>query len=60
MNQANFETYKPQPDEFKIAQSRTGNNFKPYVPTPHPFEQKLQAFREVPSLWTPGMSALGK
>jgi hypothetical protein len=60
MNQANFETYKPQPDEFKIAQSRSANPFKPYVPPVHPFHEKLKAFREVPSLWTPGMSAIGK
>ena len=60
MKPANFETYKPQPDEFKIAQPRTGNGFKPYVHNPHPFEEKLQAFREVPSLWTPGTSAVGK
>ena len=55
MKPAKFETYKPQPDEFKIAQGRTGNGFKPYVPTPHPFHEKLSAFREVPSLWTPGV-----
>ena len=53
MKQANFETYKPQPNEFAIAQSRTGNNFKPYVPTPHPFAQRLEEYRTVPSLWTP-------
>jgi hypothetical protein len=60
MNQANFETYKPQPDEFKIARSRTGNNFKPYVPTPHPFAERLAEHRSVPSLWTPGTIAQGK
>ena len=60
MKQANFETYKPQPDEFKIAQPRTGNNFKPYTPISHAFEDRLKAFREVPSLWTRGMGAIGK
>jgi len=60
MNHSNFETYKPQQGEFAIAQPRTGNNFKPYVPTPHPFIKRLEAYRNVPSLWTPGMSATGK
>ena len=60
MKQANFETYKPQPDEFKIAQSRTGTNFKPYVPAPHPFIKRLEAYRNVPSLWTPGVIGSGK
>lgn len=60
MKQANFETYKSKADEFKIAQPRSANPFKPYVPTQHPFSEKLQAFREVPSLWTPGMMATGK
>jgi hypothetical protein len=56
MKQANFETYKPQPDEFKIAQSRTNTSYtKNYVPTPHPFIERLEAYRNVPSLWTPGM-----
>lgn len=54
MKPANFETYKSKPDEFKIAQSRTGNNFKPYVSTPHPFAQRLLEHRSIPSLWTPG------
>ena len=60
MKQSNFETYKPQPDEFKIAKSRTGNNFKPYVPTPHPFAERLAEHQAVPSLWTPGITATGK
>ena len=60
MKPANFETYKPQPDEFKIAQSRTGNNFKPYVPATHPFVERLLEYRNVPSLWTPGVVGSGK
>ena len=60
MKQANFETYKPQLDEFKIAQSRTGNGFKPYTPTPHPFAQRLTEHRIIPSLWTPGVIGSGK
>lgn len=54
MKQANFETYKPKPNEFAVAQSRTGNNFKPYVPAPHPFVERLLQFREIKSLWTRG------
>jgi hypothetical protein len=53
MKQSSFETYKPQPDEFKVAQPRGANPFKLYVPTPHPFIKRLEAFREVQSLWTP-------
>lgn len=60
MKQANFETYKPKQGEFAIAQPKTGNSFKPYVPTPHPFVARLEAFREVPSLWTPGEVGRGK
>jgi hypothetical protein len=60
MKPANFETYKPTAGEFAIAQSRTGNYFKPYVPTPHPFVQRLEEFRTVKSLWTPGVTAVGK
>ena len=60
MKPANFETYKPQPDEFKIAQGRTGNNFKPYTPAPHPFVQRLEEFRKIQSLWTPGVIGVGK
>jgi hypothetical protein len=60
MKQTNFETYKPQPDEFKIAKSRSANPFKPYVPTPHPFAQRLAEHQAVPSLWTPGTIATGK
>jgi len=60
MKPANFETYKPKQDEFKIAQSRTGNNFKPYVPIPHPFAERLGEHRAIPSLWTPGTLASGK
>lgn len=54
MKQAKFETYKPQPDEFKIAKPRTGNAFKPYQPAPHPFLERLEKFREIKSLWTRG------
>jgi hypothetical protein len=60
MNQTNFETYKPQPGEFKIAQPRTGNNFKPYVPTPHPFAERIESYKVIPSLWTPGTTGQGK
>ena len=54
MKQANFETYKSKPNEFAVAQPRTGNNFKPYTPTPHPFVERLLQFREIKSLWTRG------
>jgi hypothetical protein len=60
MKPANFETYKPKQGEFAIAQSRTGNNFKPYVPTPHPFVERLLEHRNIPSLWTPGVIGSGK
>ena len=60
MKPANFETYQPKKDEFKIAQGRTGNNFKPYVPAPHPFVQRLEEFRKISSLWTPSKPAGGK
>lgn len=60
MKQANFETYKPKAGEFAIAASRTANPFKPYVPTPHPFAHRLDAFRAVPSMWTPGVMGVGK
>jgi len=60
MKQANFETYKSKPNEFAVAQPRTGNNFKPYVPTPHPFIKRLEEYRSVPSMWTPGVVGGGK
>jgi hypothetical protein len=60
MKQSNFETYKPKQGEFAIAQPRTGNAFKPYVPAPHPFIKRLEAYRNVPSLWTRGMNPTGK
>jgi hypothetical protein len=60
MKPAKFETYKLKPNEFAVAQSRTGNNFKPYVPTAHPFIKRLEAFREIPSMWTPGNIGSGK
>ena len=55
MKPAKFETYKPKADEFKVAQPRTGNNFKPYTPTPHPFAERLEAHRVIPSMWTPNV-----
>jgi len=60
MNNSTFETYKPQPNEFAVAKFRKGNNFKPYVPTPHPFVQRLEEFRAIQSLWTPGTYPTGK
>jgi hypothetical protein len=53
MKPAKFETYKPKQDEFKIAQSRVGTPLKPYVPTPHPFVERLLEHRNIQSLWTP-------
>lgn len=60
MKPAKFETYKSQPNEFAIAQPRTGNNFKPYTPTPHPFVERLLEHRSIPSLWTRGVIGSGK
>lgn len=60
MKQANFETYKPKQGEFAIAHARTGNTFKPYVPTPHPFLKRLEEYRAVPSMWTPNKPVGGK
>jgi hypothetical protein len=60
MKPANFETYKPKPNEFAIAQSRTGVALKPYVPTPHPFVERLLEHRSIPSVWTPSKPAGGK
>jgi hypothetical protein len=60
MKPANFETYKPKPNEFAIAQSRTGVALKPYVPTPHPFVERLLEHRSIPSVWTPGVIGSGK
>ena len=60
MKQANFETYKSQPNEFKIAKPRVANPFRLYVPAPHPFAQRLAEHRVIPSLWTRGMGAIGK
>ena len=60
MKPANFETYKPKQGEFAIAKGRTGNNFKSYVPTPHPFAERLSEHRSIPSLWTPGVIGSGK
>jgi hypothetical protein len=53
MKTTSFETYKPKADEFKIAQPRSANPFKLYVPPTHPFVERLEAFRKVQSLWTP-------
>ena len=33
---------------------------KPYQPAPHPMQHRIDEFRKIPSLWTPGMSAKGK
>ena len=61
MKQAKFETYKPKPDEFKVAQLRTNTSYtKNYVPTPHPFIKRLEAFRSIPSMWTPSKPTGGK
>jgi hypothetical protein len=60
MNASSFETYKPKPNEFAVAQSRSANPFKLYVPAPHPFAERLKEHQAVPSLWTPGTLALGK
>jgi hypothetical protein len=61
MKPANFETYKPKQDEFKIAQSRTNPSYnKNYVPTPHPFVERLLEHRSIPSMWTPSKPAEGK
>ena len=61
MKQAKFETYKSKPNEFAIAQSRTNLSYnKNYVPAPHPFLERLEAFRAIQSMWTPNKSAGGK
>ena len=60
MKQANFETYKPKAGEFAIAGARKPNPFKPYVPAVHPFVQRLEEFRAIPSMWTPGHIGSGK
>ena len=60
MKPAKFETYKAKPNEFKIAQPRGANPFKPYVPTPHPFVERLLQHRSIPSLWTSSKPAGGK
>jgi hypothetical protein len=54
MKPAKFETYRSKPNEFKIAQPRTGSSFKPYVPTTHPFVKRLEEFRAIQSMWTGG------
>lgn len=60
MKHSTFETYKPKADEFKIAQPRVGKPFKEYVPKPHPFVERLEEFRKLQSLWTPGNIGTGK
>jgi hypothetical protein len=60
MKPAKFETYKPKADEFKVAQSRTGSPQRPYVPTQHPFAERLAEHRSIPSIWTPGVVGSGK
>jgi len=48
---------KHQPtDPIKVAQPRSPNPFKPYVPAPHPFIKRLEEFRAIKSLWTPGVA----
>ncbi len=27
----------------------------PYIPTPHPQQHRINEFRSIPSLWTPGI-----
>ena len=39
--EAKFISYKPEPDEFKIAKSMVPVMFKPYVSQPHPQAQRL-------------------
>jgi hypothetical protein len=60
MKPAKFETYKSKPNEFKIAQPRTGTIVKPYVPTTHPFVARLLEHRSIPSMWTPSKPIGGK
>ena len=61
MKQAKFETYKPKPNEFAVAQPRTNTSYnKNYTPVPHPFIERLEAFRSIPSMWTPNKPAGGK
>jgi hypothetical protein len=61
MKPTKFETYKSQPNEFAIAQPRTNPSYnKNYVPTPHPFIERLEAFRVIPSMWTPTKPTGGK
>ena len=36
-----FVSYRPEPDEFKIAKSKVLMMFKPYVSKPHPQAQRL-------------------
>ena len=61
MKPANFETYKPKQGEFAKAQSRTNPSYnKNYVPTPHPFVERLLEHRSIPSMWTPGVTGSGK
>ena len=61
MKQAKFETYKPKPNEFAIAQPRTNPSYnKNYVPATHPFLERLEAFRSIPSMWTPSKPIGGK
>jgi hypothetical protein len=61
MKKASFETYKPKPDEFKIAQVRTNKSYnKNYTPPTHPFLERLESFRAIQSLWTPNKPVEGK
>jgi hypothetical protein len=61
MKPTKFETYRSKEDEFKIAQPRTNTSYnKNYVPTPHPFVERLLEHRSIPSMWTPNKPAGGK
>jgi hypothetical protein len=39
--EAKFVSYKPEPNEFKVAKSMVPVMFKPYVSKPHPQAQRL-------------------
>jgi hypothetical protein len=39
--EAKFMSYKPEPDEFKMAKGKVPTVFKPYVAIPHPQAQRL-------------------
>jgi hypothetical protein len=39
--EAKFVSYRPEPDEFKVAKSKISPVFKPFVSKPHPQAQRL-------------------